>query len=127
MSELARRVLETSAGGTQQIDGPFRCRKGCLPGSTGTILLSFTAPAGPTAVEMHFEPGDLTSRDGAVLPADRVNVVPSHVRIEPGEAVDVAINLTAHDLAEPGQYRGRIHCTGAEPTAIVVVFEVEER
>ena len=73
---------------------------------------------------MQFEPGDLTSPNGDILPANRVNVVPSQIQLAAGETTDVAIVVTVPDLTEPGAYHGRIACTGTEQTSIVVVFEV---
>ncbi|SMO80365.1 hypothetical protein [Ruegeria faecimaris] len=124
ISQIARGILNAENSTTQQLDGPFHCRKPCRPGETGTILLSFAAPAGADVVDLQFEPGDMISRDGNVLPTDKMSIQPSAVRIPPGQAVDVAVSLTIHDLAEPGQYQGRVYTKGSENTAIVVTFEV---
>lgn len=87
-------------------------------------MLSISAPTDGDAIDMQFEAGDLTAPGGAVLPADRIAVEPSRIRLSAGEEADVAIRLTVHDLAEPGRYQGRIHGTGSERTDITVVFDV---
>ncbi len=124
ISDIARRVLETERGPRRHLDGPFRCRKSCHPGSTATILLSFEAPEGAASVQMQFEPGDLTNPNGDILPANRISVIPPQIQLEPGEATDVAVAVTIPDLSEPGEYHGRIACTGTDQTSVVVIFEV---
>ncbi|WP_298849953.1 hypothetical protein [uncultured Ruegeria sp.] len=124
ISDIARRVLDTEQGAQKHLDGPFRCRKTCHSGGTATIVLSLAAPQDATPVQMQFEPGDLTNPNGDILPANRINVIPPQIRLGPGEASDVAVTVTVPDLTEPGEYHGRIACTGTDQTSLVVIFEV---
>lgn len=124
ISDIARRVLGAERGAQQPLEGPFACRKTCHPGGTATILLSFDAPSGGGPVALQFEPGDLINRNGDTLPANRVNVVPAQIQLNPGESTDVAVIVTVPDLADPGEYHGRIACTGTVQTSIVVMYEV---
>ena len=66
----------------------------------------------------------MTNPNGDILPANRINVIPPQIQLEPGEATDVAIAVTIPDLSEPGEYHGRIACTGTDQTSVVVIFEV---
>ncbi len=127
ISDLARSVLDAETGQKLPLDGPFQCQETCRPGGTGTIVLSVAAPAGFGAVEMRFEAGDLTNEEGAVIPADRLRVEPATLKLGAGEVADVSVILTVHDLVDPGQYHGRVHCFGSERSAIVVKFDIAAR
>lgn len=123
-SDLARLVLSTETGKHQTLDGPFRCRRPCSPGSVANLTLSLSADTNGGPVSVELLPGDLHGPQARIIPATSLRVNPDSVLVRPGQSAEIVVSLDAPLGVSPGLYRGRIAGTGSEPTVLIVEFEI---
>ena len=123
-SELARQVLTSEKGMRQTLDGPFRCRRPCGPGSAASLTLSLSADTKGGPVSVDFLPSDLCGPQANIIPATSLRVSPDSVLVQPGQSAEIVVSLDAPPDISPGLYRGKITGTGTEPTVLVVEFEI---
>lgn len=124
--ELARSVLDEETGPKNAIEGPFRCKRPIPPGGSGIITLNFAADDAGDALSVQFTTSDLHGPDGAVLPADLIDVKPEEITLRSGQSQDVTITIIVPNEKPAGRYHGRVTALGSEPTSIVIEVDVAD-
>ena len=117
---LAADVLAHEAGATTA--SPFRVRKAIRPGTTGSLVLGFTAEQAPASIRL--SASDLTG-PGGIIPAQSLTIDPQALALHAGETADVTVSVGVPVGTTPGLYRGRIAAAGSDGFTAPIELTVE--
>ena len=124
IADIARQVLSAASGPQQALEGPYRCRDVLTPGQRGSVTLEVSADINGGAMSLELAPGDLRDQNGAVIPADKIGVLPKHIDIAPGSSAQFVVEVLVPPDAKPGLYSGRVIGSGQEPVNFLIEIEV---
>ena len=124
IGDIARDVLSAEMGPQYALDGPYRCRQTLAPGQSGSITLEVSADSAVSALTLDLSPGDLRSRSGAIIPANKIEVWPGQITVAPGTSARFVVEILVPLQTEPGIYTGRVIGSGPEPLSFLIEVEV---
>lgn len=124
IGDIARDVLSAETGPQHALDGPYRCRETMSPGQSGSITLEVSADSAGGALTLDLSPGDLRSRSGAIIPANKIKVRPDHLAIAPGSNGRFVVDILVPLQSKPAIYTGRVIGSGPEPVSFQIEVEV---
>ena len=124
IADIARSVLLTETGPQHALDGPYRCREILTPGQRGSVTLEVSADRSGGTLTLDISPGDLRSRGGSIIPANKIDIRPAHLAIAPGSSTQFVVEILVPLEADSGQYIGRITGRGPEPVDFLIEVEV---
>lgn len=94
------------------------------PGQSGSITLEVSADSAGGALTLDLSPGDLRSRSGAIIPANKIKVRPDHLAIAPGSNGRFVVDILVPLQSKPAIYTGRVIGSGPEPVSFQIEVEV---
>jgi hypothetical protein len=94
-----------------------------MPGQTGEIRTGLRNDSGQP-VDLSFVCSDLVGDAGQRIAADRIQLQPNRVRLEPDGLVRLTIALEVPANASPGLYRALLQASSLESLRALVTFPV---